>query len=122
VYAGPDMPIHFLYSDFLNITFLATFYGLGMPIMFPMACVIIANQRLSQRIMVAYFFRQPPAMDDSLSNDVLSMLKYGPLLLLFNGFWLMDNKQFFENKWHYKDKITQQMWADHIITFPPKIN
>lgn len=86
------MPIHFLYSDFLNITFLACLYGIGMPIMFPMACVIIANQRLCQRVLVAYIFRQPPAMDDSLSNSVLSMLKYGPLLLLFNGFWFMDNK------------------------------
>lgn len=43
LYSGVDMPIHFKYSDFLNITFLATLYGLGMPIMFPMAFVIIAN-------------------------------------------------------------------------------
>jgi hypothetical protein len=43
LYSGPEMPIHFIYSDFLNITFLATLYGLGMPIMFPMAFVILAN-------------------------------------------------------------------------------
>lgn len=43
IYSGPDMPIHFKYSDFLNITFLAMLYGIGIPIMFPMACIIIAN-------------------------------------------------------------------------------
>ena len=42
-YIGVDMPIHFKYSDFLNVTFLACLYGIGMPIMFPMAAIIIAN-------------------------------------------------------------------------------
>jgi len=105
-YTGKEMPIHFKYSDCLNITFLAMLYGLGMPIMFPMAMVILANQRLCERVQVAYNYRQPPAMDDSLSNSVLSIMKYAPLMLLFNGYWLMDNKQFFDNVWHYKDKVT----------------
>lgn len=89
---GKDMPIHFKYSDCLNITFLAMLYGLGMPIMFPMAALIVTNQRLAERIQVAYNYRQPPAMDNSLSNSVLSILKYAPLMLLFNGYWLMDNR------------------------------
>ena len=97
-------------------------YGIGMPIMFPMAMIIVANQRLCERVQVAYNYRQPPAMDDSLSNSVLSIMKYAPLMLLFNGYWLMDNKQFFDNVWHYKDKVTQNMWADHFVVFPPKIN
>ena len=68
------MPIHFKYSDCLNITFLAMLYGLGMPIMFPMAMVILANQRLCERVQVANNYRQPPAMDDSLSNSVLVII------------------------------------------------
>lgn len=113
VYVGKDMPIHFKYSDCLNITFLAMLYGLGMPIMFPMASVILLNQRLAERIQVAYNYRQPPAMDNSLSDSVLSIMKYAPVMLLFNGFWLMDNRQFFDNVWHYKDKVTENMLADH---------
>jgi hypothetical protein len=114
VYTGKDMPIHFKYSDCLNITFLAMLYGLGMPIMFPMAALILQNQRLAERIQVAYNYKQPPAMDNSLSDSVLSIMKYAPLMLLFNGFWLMDNRQFFDNVWHYKDKVTENMWADHL--------
>lgn len=121
-YTGKEMPIHFKYSDCLNVTFLAMLYGLGMPIMFPMAMVIVANQRLCERVQVAKNYRQPPAMDDSLSNSVLSIMKFAPLMLLFNGYWLMDNKQFFDNVWHYKDKVTHNMLADHFIVFPPKIN
>lgn len=107
------MPIHFKYSDCLNITFLAMLYGLGMPIMFPMAALIIYNQRLAERIQIAFNYRLPPAMDNSLSNSVLSIMKYAPMLMLFNGYWLMDNRQFFDNVWHYKDKVTENMWADH---------
>lgn len=111
------MPIHFKYSDCLNITFLAMLYGLGMPIMFPMAAVIIMNQRLAERIQVAYNYRLPPAMDNSLSDSVLSIMKYAPLMLLFNGYWLMDNRQFFDNVWHYKEKVTENMWSDHPISY-----
>lgn len=117
VRTGKDMPIHFKYSDCLNITFLAMLYGLGMPIMYPMAAVIIMNQRVAERIQVAYNYRQPPAMDNSLSDSVMSIMKYAPIMLLFNGYWLMDNRQFFDNVWHYKDKVTDNMWSDHKIVY-----
>lgn len=61
-------------------------------------------------------------MDDSLSNSVLLIMKYAPIMLLPNAYWLMDNQQMFENKWHYKDKVTENMLADHPVFFPPKIN
>ena len=63
-----------IYSEALNITFLVMLYGFGMPIMYPMAMAIISNQRLCERIQVAYNYRQPPAMDDSLSNSVLVII------------------------------------------------
>lgn len=91
VYTGKNWMIHFKYSDALNITFLAMLYGIGMPIMFFMAMIIISNQRLAERTQVAFNMRQPPAMDDKLSRSVISILKYAPLCLLFNGFWLLDN-------------------------------
>jgi hypothetical protein len=59
--------------------------------------------------------RQPPAMDDALSKSVLSILKYGPLCLLFNGFWLLDNRQFFDNVWIYKNKSTENMMSGHFV-------
>lgn len=43
VYDQGQFPIHLHFSEALNIVFLAMTYGLGMPIMFPMAAIIIAN-------------------------------------------------------------------------------
>lgn len=54
-------------------------------------------------------------MDDALSKSVLSMLKFGPLCLLLNGFWLLDNRQFFDNVWIYKNKSTENMMSGHHV-------
>lgn len=43
VYLGEEWPIHFRFSEALNIIFLAMLYGIGMPIMFPMAAGILWN-------------------------------------------------------------------------------
>lgn len=92
-------------------------YGVGMPIMFPMAALIISNQRLAERVQVAFNNKQPPAMDDALSKSILSMLRFAPLCLLFNSYWLLDNKQFFDNVWLYKDKSTAHMKSGHLVGF-----
>lgn len=56
-------------------------------------------------------------MDNALSNSVLSILKFAPLLLLFNGFWLLDNRQSFDNYWFYKNKSTDYMKSGHKVGF-----
>lgn len=54
-------------------------------------------------------------MDDALSKSVLSILKFAPTCLLFNGFWMLDNRQFFDNVWMYKDKSTETMGSGHFV-------
>ena len=60
--------------------------------------------------------REPPAMDNALSKSVLNILSFAPLMMLFNGYWLLDNKQFFENIWNYKAKSTDNMKSGHLIS------
>ena len=95
LYSGPDYQIHIKYSDCLNVVFVSCLYGIGMPILFPIAAFTLWVQWLSERITVAFFVKMPPAMDDSLSTNALDKLKYAPLLLLFNAFWMLGNKQIF---------------------------
>ena len=37
IYAGPEYIIHFKYSGILNVTFVTMLYGLGLPLLFPIA-------------------------------------------------------------------------------------
>lgn len=39
LYSGPDYIIHFKYSTLLNFTFVTMMYGLGLPILFPIAAL-----------------------------------------------------------------------------------
>jgi len=57
VYAGQDYLIHFKYSDALNVVYVAMTYGLGIPILFPLAAVTLLNQRICEKITVAYNVR-----------------------------------------------------------------
>lgn len=45
MYQGADfnLEISGLYADKLKVVFMAMFFGIGMPIMFPMAAIYLAN-------------------------------------------------------------------------------
>jgi len=57
LYSGPEYVIHFKYSGILNIMYITMMYGLGMPILFPVAAFNFANQYLCERIVVAFCVR-----------------------------------------------------------------
>lgn len=101
----------------MNITFLALFYGVGMPIMFPMAAIILFNQRFCEKTIVAYYRRMPPSMDDMLTKQVFSILKVAPIFFLMNTFWLLDNRLMFSNSWSYKMTENSYVASNHFFNF-----
>lgn len=117
-YTGADFAIDlsYLYADSLNVIFLAMFYGIGMPIMFPMAAVILASQRLCQRLRVAYLCRLPPFLGNELSQAVYAVMKWAPLFMLYNAYWLMGNRQTFTNRYSYISKVYHPMRSGHYFT------
>jgi hypothetical protein len=90
-------------------------YGLGMPILFPIAAFTLFNQWLCERIVVAWSVKLPPAMDDTLSKNALNLIKWAPLFLLFNGYWMLSNRQIFENSWSYIMTSRDTMASKHIF-------
>jgi len=91
VYSGPDYVIHFKYSGVVNTVYIAMMYGMGMPLLFPIAALNIFNQWITERIAVAYLAKLPPALDSKLTDNCISVLRWAPLLLLFNGYWMVSN-------------------------------
>ena len=39
----------------------------------------------------------PPAMDNFLNKNAIFMVTIAPVFLLFNGYWMIDNKAIFDN-------------------------
>jgi hypothetical protein len=61
--------------------------------------------------------RLPPALDDKLTLNAVSMLKYAPLLLLFNAYWMVTNRQIYVNEWHWIAKSTETMISNHFVVY-----
>ena len=58
-------------------------------------------------------------MDDTLSKTAFDLAKWAPILLMFNGYWMISNRQIFLNEWSYIDTETQAMPSGHLL--PPEM-
>lgn len=117
LYSGADYVIHFKYSGVLNIVYITMMYGMGMPILFVLAAFNFFNQWVCERIVVAYQVKLPPALDDKLTLNCLNMLKWAPILLLFNGYWMISNKQIYQNEYALIAESTDTMLSNHFVYF-----
>lgn len=89
---GGTYLIHYKQSDSLNITYVTMMYGLGMPILFPLAAFNFLNQWICERLIVAWHMRLPPSLDDTLMKNFVAKVSYAPLLMIFNGYWMISNR------------------------------
>jgi hypothetical protein len=97
LFSGPTFFIHYKYSSILNITFVTMLYGVGLPILFPVAAASIFVLYVVEKSMLAYSYRQPPAYDERLNNNVLALMTYSPLLFLSFGYWMLSSRQLLYN-------------------------
>lgn len=50
-----------------------------------------------------------------MNTNAILMVGYAPIFLLVNGFWMVDNKIIFENKWDYIMRTTDSMKSGHFF-------
>jgi hypothetical protein len=72
-------------------------YGTGLPILFPIAAFTYFNLYTIERLLVAYFVQLPPTFDDKMTKNAVSILRWAAILELFFGYWMISNKQIFQN-------------------------
>ncbi len=73
-------------------------YGAGIPILLLIAAVSFGILYSMERLLVAYFYQQPPAFDDKLTKNAVSILKWASIMYLFFGYWMLSNYGIFENE------------------------
>src|SRR3569833_3035193 len=95
LYSGSEYFIHFKYSAILNVTFVTMMYGMGLPILFPIAAFTYFVVYTMERLVVAYFVQMPPTFDNKMTKNAVSILRWAPLLHLAFGYWMLSNKQIF---------------------------
>jgi hypothetical protein len=107
--------IHFKYSSMLNSVYVSMMYGIALPILFPITALTLFNLWFCERIVVSYYAKLPPALDDTLTTNALGVLRWAPLLLLMNSYWMLSNKQMFSNSWSYISIQSDSMLSNHFF-------
>ena len=92
IWSGGEYSIHIKNAGLLLVVFVTCMYGVGMPLLFPVAALNFFIQWTCERIMAVYQVKLPPSLDDKLTLNLLAMIKWAPLIMLFNGYWMLSNE------------------------------
>jgi hypothetical protein len=80
LYSGPEYFIHFKYSGVLNVTFVTMMYGMGIPVLFPIAAWTYFVIYTMERLMTSYYVQMPPTFDDKMTKNAVSILRWAVIL------------------------------------------
>jgi hypothetical protein len=114
IYSGPTFFIHYKYSSILNITFVTMMYGLGLPVLFPIAAFSLFGLYCVEKLMLYYSYRMPPMYDEKLNRNALILISYAPLLFLSFGYWMFSSHQLYANEVYYRENSSIPSITDHI--------
>ena len=97
LYAGPEYLIHYRYAMILLQIGVAFCYGCAMPPLYGIACVAFVILYINERLLVCYYYREPPAFDEKMTTLTLDLVKYVPFIMLPMAFWQLGNRQIYES-------------------------
>lgn len=72
-------------------------YGCTMPPLYAIACLAFVILYINERLLVCYYYREPPAFDEKMTMLTLDIVKWVPFIMLPMAFWQLGNRQIFEN-------------------------
>jgi hypothetical protein len=75
VHAGPQFAIHWRYSAMLFQYSVALLFGAGLPVLYTVALAGNILQYTVDRFLVCYFYREPPAFNESMTLVAIKSLR-----------------------------------------------
>lgn len=97
IYAGPQYLIHYRYAAILLQIGVAFCYGCTMPPLYAIACLAFVILYINERLLVCYYYREPPAFDEKMTMLTLEIVKWIPFIMLPMAFWQLGNRQIWES-------------------------
>ena len=96
LHSGPEFAIHWRYSAVLLQLSIALFFGTGLPILYFIALVGCIIQYITDRLLICYFYREPPTYDDRMTLVASSALKFVAALSLIGSWYQLRSKSIFQ--------------------------
>ena len=122
LYGGPDYLIFWKYSAIVNIVWITFMFGPGLPILYPTLLFGLIVLWVTERLCMAYYYKQPPMYDDMLSNNAVNLWRYAVFLQMAFGYWMFSNKQMFSNEVSTVSEANSPMRSEHSIWDSIEIN
>jgi hypothetical protein len=97
IYSGPEYSIHYRFSSILNTVFVTAMYGTALPILFPIGLMAFVILYVWERVLICYYYKQPPMFSEVMTRSAYKSLSYAPLVYIMMTFWYLGNNQVYEN-------------------------
>ena len=116
LHAGPEYLFQTKTASLNAVLFITLTLGLAFPLLYPVALFAIILQYIVERYTLAVFYRLPPkfSLDMTIWNN--HILSNAPIQGLCIAFWLMGNKQMFNNQIvGQSDKLGEVQESHHTV-------
>lgn len=117
--SGTEHLLYEKYPRLLNIIFVSSFYGFGLPLLPILIFVCLIISYFIDKIVIALYHRKPPLYDDTLNVVSIHLLKWAAFLYIAIAFWMLTNKQIFGNDLKPIAYQAQIEYYDHHILEVP---
>lgn len=71
----------------MTATSIALVLGPCFPLLYPVTLLHLIVLYITERIVICYWFAEPPAFDERMTVESISIMRYTTLLMLFVSFW-----------------------------------
>jgi len=99
---------------------MSAMYSFGMPLINVLNIISLILGYILEKILVAWYFRKPALYDDTLNSNTVYYMKWSSLLYGGFAYWMITNRQMFENKPVIKDYQMEHLNYEHsLFELPP---
>ena len=111
--SGIEHEIYEKYPRLMLLIFMSAMYSFGMPVINILNIVSLIIGYIFEKIIVAWYFRKPPLYDDTLNRNTVYYMKWASLIYCGFAYWMVTNRQVFENQPVVRDFQMQMLEFDH---------
>ena len=91
LYSGADFHVHMKYSYILSVVYIAFIFGPLMPILFVSSTASLLCLYTVEKLAMSFSYKKPPMYDHKITDYVLRMLIYAPILYAISSIWVFSN-------------------------------
>lgn len=113
--SGSENDIFDHYSFIMVVVFINMYFGVGLPLLFPLTLIAILFLYIFERLLTIYWYKKSAMINDRLNKNAIKTLKWAVHLYTFAGYWFLTNRQIFYDDVEPKARRSDTDITNHTI-------